>query len=73
MNQSAVTLQSALVYVDGNWAVSRPVSQGFVLVKGIKNLEDSQIAINPGSDGYQAVSSRYGPAVLPSLSPYNIK
>jgi len=73
INLSAITLQSALVYVDGNWAVSRPVSQGFVLVKGIKNLEDSQIAINPNSDGYQAVSSLYGPAVLPSLSPYNIK
>ncbi len=73
MNQSSITLQSALVYVDGSCAMSRPVSQGFVLVKGIKNLEDSQIAINPSSDGYQAVSSRYGPAVLPSLSPYNIK
>jgi outer membrane usher protein len=73
MNQSSITLQSALVYVDGNWAVSRPVSQGFVLVKGIKNLEGSTIAINPTETGYQAESSMYGPAVLPSLSPYNVK
>jgi outer membrane usher protein len=73
-NQTDVTLQSALVYVDGNWALSRPVSQGFVLVKGVKNLNDSVIAVNPnGDDGYQAISSRYGPAVLPSLSPYNVK
>lgn len=73
VNQSAVTLGSSLVYVDGNWALSRPVSQGFVMVKGIKNLEGSQLAINPSPEGYQALSSRYSPAVLPSLSPYNIK
>lgn len=72
-NQTDITLQSALVYVDGNWALSRPVSQGFVLVKGIKNLQDSEIAVNPSSDGYQAVSGRYDPAVLPSLTPYNVK
>ncbi|MGD0822872.1 MAG: hypothetical protein ABSA71_19250 [Desulfomonilia bacterium] len=72
-NQTDITLQSALVYVDGNWALSRPVSQGFVLVKGVKNLQDSEIAINPSSDGYQAVSGRYDPAVLPSLTPYNVK
>jgi outer membrane usher protein len=72
-NQTDITLQSALVYVDGNWALSRPVSQGFVLVKGVKNLQDSEIAINPSSDGYQAVSGRHDPAVLPSLTPYNVK
>jgi outer membrane usher protein len=72
-NQTDITLQSALVYVDGNLAISRPVDQGFVLVKGIKNLQDSEIAINPCPDGYQAISGQYDPAVLPSLTPYNVK
>jgi outer membrane usher protein len=72
-NQTDITLQSALVYVDGNLALSRPVCQSFVLVKGEKNLKDSEIVINPSTNGYQAASSRFGPAVLPTLSPYSLK
>jgi len=72
-HQTSITLQSSLVYVDGNWAFSRPVTDGFVLVKNIKNLKNTKIAVNPGSRGYQAASSRFGPAVLNYLPSYRLK
>ncbi|HOM30157.1 MAG TPA: hypothetical protein PLS81_11965 [Deltaproteobacteria bacterium] len=73
LNETTLSLGSSLVYVDGYWALSRPVNQGFVLVKGVKNLEGVQVAVNPGPEGCQAVSSTYMPGVLPTLSPYNIR
>ncbi len=71
-NQTLVSLQSAFVYVDGNFAVSRPVQGGFVLVKGVGNCEGREISVNPGADGPLARSTFLGPAVLPDLVPYRL-
>lgn len=72
-HQTSITLQSALVYVDGNLAFSRSVTDGFVLIKNVENLKNSTVAVNPSSRGYQAKSNRLGPAVLNYLPSYRLK
>ncbi|MDB5106372.1 MAG: hypothetical protein JWP91_4061 [Fibrobacteres bacterium] len=72
-NYSDLTLQTALVYVDGNLAFSRPVTNSFVLVKGVSNEEACNILVNPNGDGYDAKSSNWRPGVVPTINPYYLK
>ncbi|MFA9372358.1 MAG: SPOR domain-containing protein [Labilibaculum antarcticum] len=72
-HQSVLTVKSALVFAGNSLALSRHVSNGFVLVKGIKNLKNKAIVINPSSNGYQAISKSFRPAVLNYLPAYRSK
>jgi outer membrane usher protein len=69
-HQSDLTLKSSLAFVNGTFALSRPVYSEFMIAKGVKNLKGSTIRINPHDDDYDATSTWFGPAVLPLHSPY---
>jgi outer membrane usher protein len=73
-HQTDLILKTALVYAGKTVCFSRPVySGGFVLAKGVKNLADNKILVNPSDQGYDATTNAFGPAVLPLYSPYQIK
>jgi outer membrane usher protein len=68
-----VSLQSALVYAGGTFAISRPVNGGFVLFKGEHSHRNTDFIVNPNQMGYDAKSRGFWPGVMPSLTPYRIK
>lgn len=65
-----INLRTALVFAENAFALSRPVSSGFLIAKGIKNLRGSKLRINPREKGYGATATWYGPAVMPFSSQY---
>lgn len=71
-NYADFNLNAALVYVDGNFAFSRPIRNSFLLVKGIKSDKDCDIIINPNPLGYDAKSKPFLPGVVPSMSAYSV-
>jgi outer membrane usher protein len=70
---SDLRLKTSVVFADGRIALSRPVYNGFLIAKGVKNLKSSTIRINPHDDDYEATSVWFGPAVLPIHSPYHLQ
>ncbi|MDB5050410.1 MAG: hypothetical protein JWO30_3481 [Fibrobacteres bacterium] len=72
-NNVDLTLQTALVFADWNFALSRPVRNGFVLVKGINNEKTCDVLVNSTEVGYDAKSSQWLPGVIPMVSPYYLK
>jgi outer membrane usher protein len=72
-NYVDLNLQSTLVFADWNVALSRPVANSFLLVKGIENEEACDILVNPGEIGYDAKSTEWLPGVAPLISSYYLK
>lgn len=60
----------ALVFADGLFALSRPVTNSFAIVAPTRALEGQWIGVNPGTTGYSGAADWLGPAVLPDLQPY---
>ena len=74
--RTEVNFGSALVMADGQFAISRPVRNGFAIFKADEKAGDYQIAVEPrtgfGSSEtkYSGFSGALGPAVVTSLTPY---
>lgn len=71
-NTTRLTFGTALVFTDGYFGWSRPVSNSFALVIPHKNLEGRIVGINPGGDSYIARADKLGPAVVPDLESYYV-
>ena len=74
-SRSELRFASAIVYAGGDVALSRPVSNSFVIFAPDPSIKDYPIGINPqsgrnGERTYEATTDRWGPAVLPDLTPY---
>lgn len=63
----------ALVYADGQFALSRPVRDSFAIVVPHPELAGQKIGIDPVHNSYAARIDRFGPAVLPDLSSYLVR
>ena len=64
-------VSSSLVYAGGQFALSRPVTDSFVIAKAIKSAEGERILVNPAGEGqYMAASGFLGPAVVPEVASY---
>jgi outer membrane usher protein len=70
--QSSLNVNSALVFADGVFAVSRPVYDSFALVQTHENLGDRTLRISPNENGYRARSDIFGPAVVTDISSYSL-
>lgn len=62
-----------LGYADGALAFGRPVSDGFVIVKGHPSLKGKKIDAVQSSGRLEAVRDKFGPALVPLNSPYTEK
>ena len=69
-NRLSFQADSAIVFADGVFAITRPVTDSFALVVPRKAMKDQRILVNNESDGPQAVAEKGRAAVLPSLSSY---
>jgi len=63
-------LGSALAFADGRWAISRPISDSFVLVTGHESLKGKKVNVNELSKGAEAQLNRMGPAVVADVQSY---
>ena len=71
-NTTRLTFGTALVFADGHFGWSRPITNSFVLVVPRDRWRGQTIGVNPSQDSYAAVVDGFGPAVLPDLQPYYV-
>jgi outer membrane usher protein len=71
-SETQLKFSSAIVFADGYWAFSRPVSNSFAIVVPHRAIKGQLIGVNSdGKGGYAAVAKRQ-PAVIPDLSAYQL-
>ena len=63
---------TAIVFADGHFGWSRPITNSFALVVRQGDLRGQAIGVNPSENGYAACADRLGAAVVPDLQPYNL-
>lgn len=71
-NTTRLTFGTALVFADGHFGWSRPITNSFVLVVPRRHWRGQRIGVNPTNNGYFALVDFFGPAVLPDLQPYYV-
>lgn len=65
-------LGTALVFAGGNFALSRPIYDSFVMFVPLKNLKDQNIRVNPEKNGsFISETDWLGPAVAPEIPSYH--
>lgn len=76
-NRSQILAGTALAYADGVFALSRPISGSFVMLRQHETLAGQTIGVNPsiasaqtGADSFRARMDHFGPAVLPDATAY---
>ena len=72
-NRDSLRFGSAIVYAEGHVAVSRPVTDSFVMVVENPALEGKPIGLDPIGERYSARADRLGPGVLPDLQSYLVR
>lgn len=73
-NETKLRLQSAVVFAAGTFALSRPVQENFVIVKGQNGLKDVGIKIDANSSGgSKAQSGWISPATLTDVPSYRLR
>jgi len=68
--RTSLTMGSALAFADGHLAVSRPISDSFVMVAPHPSLGDRKVEVNALGDVPEAKTDVLGPAMLPQLTSY---
>jgi outer membrane usher protein len=72
-SRTSLRMGTALVYADGNVALSRPVENSFAIFAANPDFKSMPIMIEPNKDSRLAQIDRVGPAVLPDLTPYIVR
>lgn len=68
--RTSLRLGTALVFADGNFALSRPIYDSFLMVTPHKTLDGADVYIDPRQGHYTAKSGTFGGAVEPNLPAY---
>lgn len=66
-----IQLATALVYADGYFALSRPVTDSFAIIAPHIALGDRKVVVDASGDSFLAESGFMGPAVVPDLASYH--
>jgi len=69
---AALEVATALAFVGGRLAWSRPITGSFAMVERNQALHGVAVGVNPAAGSYTAQVSALGPAVVPNLEPYRI-
>lgn len=71
-NTTNIRLGTALVFAKGQFAISRPITDAFAILKPLDNLKGQNVEINPQTDGtYSAQTDFLGSAAVSDLISYN--
>lgn len=74
LNETQVTLQTSLLFADGDFAWARVVNNSFAMVETNEVLADYNVGINKNGNGrFMGYSDAFGDAAITSLSPYQIR
>lgn len=68
--ETRAALGTSIVFADGQWGISRPVEDSFVLMTPHPSLQKASVLMNPSDTQYLSSSSRYLPAVSATETPY---
>ena len=72
-SRTRLNLGTALLYADGEVAVSRPISDSFVIAKKHKNLDGQVVGLDQIDGVYSAKADALGNGVIPNLSSYQAR
>ena len=66
-------ISTALVFAGGHFSLGRPVTDSFVMLVPLENLEGQNVKVNPQTNGaYIAQTDWLGSAVVPELPSYSV-
>jgi outer membrane usher protein len=68
--RTSLRIETGLAFADGTFALGRPVADGFAIVTPHAGLADREITIGRKETGLIAKSDIWGPALIPSVTPY---
>lgn len=68
-----LSLSSCLVLVDGEMAISRPITNSFAIFVPNQKIQNWEVFVNPTQSDYLAKSFYFNPAVVVSLPAYQPK
>ena len=71
-NSSRLQLETALVFADGHFGITRPVRDSFVLVVPHPNLKGQIIELNPFLGGFEGKANSLSVGVVPNLQSYRV-
>ena len=71
-NSSRLQLETALVFADGHFGITRPVRDSFVLVAPHPNLKGQTVELNPFSGGFEGKVNSFSAGVIPNLQSYRV-
>ena len=72
-NRTALSVGTALVYADGEVAVSRPVTDSFLIAKKHENLDGQLVGLDEIDGVYSAKADMFGSGVIPNLASYQVR
>lgn len=72
-SRTSARLGTALVFADGQFALSRPVRDSFAIVVPHREFAAQTIGVDPVDGRFSARSDVFGPAVVPDLSSYLVR
>ncbi|MBI1404079.1 MAG: hypothetical protein GC147_12825 [Porphyrobacter sp.] len=70
-SRTTVQLATSIQFADGTFALGRPVTEGFAIVRGHPTLEGADIYIDRDNEGYLSKSGALGPASVAQLGAYS--
>jgi outer membrane usher protein len=70
---TGLRLGTALVFADGHLAISRPITDSFIMVVPHSSLKGHDIEVNPAGEKPQAKADFFGPAVVPGVPSYFVR
>ncbi len=69
--RTSVRFGTSIAYAGGSFAIGRPVTDSFAIVKPYRGLGTTEIIVEPNDDGYAARADRMGPALYGQVSAYS--
>ena len=68
---SRASIRSSLAFVDGAFAIGRPVRETFAIVEKHPSLSGKKLTINPNDQSYSAATDAFGHALATQINSYS--
>lgn len=69
--RTSLRVATSIAFADGAFAVGRPISDSFAIVRPYKNGEGLKVEVEPSQGSAQARSGTFGPALYGQVSSYS--
>jgi outer membrane usher protein len=67
---TTASIGSSVAFADGQFAIGRPVTDGFAIISAHENLGDRAVTVGGGAEMKRAATDFFGPALVPDLGNY---